>query len=351
MTQSAPSAVQHSAPVIRGASSYHALALVEEGGAVGTWSWDLATGDIAWSPGAIALLGLALSGGRAGFADFLLVVHPDDRQDEYAERERLAHFGGAFDREVRILRRGGGIRYLRNRGEAILGPDGRPAFAVGALTDMTPLREAEAARRIAARRLEALCAAMSGCTWVADATGRILDSHEFRALASLPRDLAPLWLDAVHPQDRLRIQRGWNDALASAQPFADIHRIGSGQTADAWYRTSVRPILSDGGSVAEWVGVVEPAARPGDAQGAGHTGHLPLTGAQIRAARAILNWSVGDLASHSGVSISTIRRAEMADGPSPTLRRDRLSALRDTLEERGITFLSEPGYKPGLRPN
>ena len=65
MTQSAPSAAYSPAPVIRGASSYHALALVEEGGAVGTWSWDLTTGDIAWSSGAIALLGLAPSPGPA----------------------------------------------------------------------------------------------------------------------------------------------------------------------------------------------------------------------------------------------------------------------------------------------
>ncbi len=351
MTQSAPSASYAAPPVIRGASSYHALALVEEGGAVGTWSWDLTTGDIAWSAGAVALLGFAHPGARAGFEDFLAVVHPDDRQDEYAERERLAHFGGAFDRELRIVRRGGGVRHIRNRGEAILGPDGRPVFAVGAITDVTPLREAEAARRVAARRLEAFAAAISGCLWVADAAGRILDSQEFRTKASLPRDAAPLWLDAVHPQDRLRMQRGWNDALASGEPFSDTHRIGSGQAADAWYRTSVRPILADGGCVAEWVGVLEPTVRPLDASGAGRSGLPPLTGAQIRAARAILNWSVGDLAAHSGVSISTIRRAETVDGPPPTLRHDRLVALRDTLEERGITFVSEPGQKPGLRPS
>jgi transcriptional regulator with XRE-family HTH domain len=36
----------------------------------------------------------------------------------------------------------------------------------------------------------------------------------------------------------------------------------------------------------------------------------PLTSAQIRAARALIRWSAEDLARHSSVSVTTIRRAE-----------------------------------------
>jgi hypothetical protein len=43
---------------------------------------------------------------------------------------------------------------------------------------------------------------------------------------------------------------------------------------------------------------------------------LPLTSAQIRAARALIRWSAEDLARHSAVSVTTVRRAELT--PSTT---------------------------------
>jgi len=40
----------------------------------------------------------------------------------------------------------------------------------------------------------------------------------------------------------------------------------------------------------------------------------PLTSAQIRAARALLRWSAEDLARESTLGVTTIRRAELAEG-------------------------------------
>ena len=40
----------------------------------------------------------------------------------------------------------------------------------------------------------------------------------------------------------------------------------------------------------------------------------PLTSAQIRAARALLRWSAEDLARESALGVTTIRRAELAEG-------------------------------------
>ncbi len=352
MNQSVSSAAYGAvSPPMRGASSYHALSLVEDGGTVGTWSWDLSSGEIAWSPGALQMLGLSHGGSRASFEDFLQIVHPDDRQDEYAERERLAHFGGTFDREVRLVRRGGALRYVRNRGEAILGPDGRPAFAIGAMSDVTALREAEAARRVAARRLEALSSAISGHMWASDRTGRILDSAGFRVVGGLEAIAGPFWFEAVHPLDRLRVELAWTAAAEAGEPFTDVHRIRTDPRAEAWFRTSVQPVMGEAGGIAEWIGVLEPVARPAREPGtSGVSAKAAPTGCQVRAARAILNWSVGDLAEKSGVSVSTIRRAEAVDGLSPTLRRDKLAALRDTLESHGIELTAEAGRKPGVRP-
>jgi hypothetical protein len=73
-----------------------------------------------------------------------------------------------------------------------------------------------------------------------------------------------------------------------------------------------------------------------------------LTSAQIRAARALLRWSAEDLARESSLGVTTIRRAELAEGEtSMTTVND--SALRRTLEAAGVEFIEENGGGPGVR--
>ena len=74
----------------------------------------------------------------------------------------------------------------------------------------------------------------------------------------------------------------------------------------------------------------------------------PLTSAQIRAARALIRWTAEDLARHSPVSVTTIRRAELT--PSATaLTRANDQAIRRALEQAGIEFIDAEGGGPGVR--
>jgi transcriptional regulator with XRE-family HTH domain len=70
-----------------------------------------------------------------------------------------------------------------------------------------------------------------------------------------------------------------------------------------------------------------------------------VTSAQIRAARGLLNWTVRDLAEHSGVHRNTITRAETdATGPGHAT-----SAIRACLEKAGVIFIETNGDGPGVR--
>lgn len=73
-----------------------------------------------------------------------------------------------------------------------------------------------------------------------------------------------------------------------------------------------------------------------------------LTGAQMRAARALLNWSGQRLAEESGVSLHTIRRAEPIDGPLRMIPAN-ARAIRGALEAAGVEFIAENGGGPGVR--
>ncbi len=73
----------------------------------------------------------------------------------------------------------------------------------------------------------------------------------------------------------------------------------------------------------------------------------PISPSQVRAARAMLAWSMTDLAKAAGVSVSTVKRfdderlAPVTDGT--------VALMRDALETEGVRFLPDDGNGPGVR--
>ena len=75
---------------------------------------------------------------------------------------------------------------------------------------------------------------------------------------------------------------------------------------------------------------------------------MNATGAQLRAARNALRWSIDHLSSEAGISVRTIVRYEDHDGRPPS-RGGNLEKLVATLETAGIEFIGTPDDAPGIR--
>lgn len=74
-----------------------------------------------------------------------------------------------------------------------------------------------------------------------------------------------------------------------------------------------------------------------------------LTAAQIRAARALVDWSGPNLAQASGLSLPTIRRMESAVGPGRSSV-DNVEAVQRALEGAGVIFQpADDTAGPGVR--
>lgn len=69
---------------------------------------------------------------------------------------------------------------------------------------------------------------------------------------------------------------------------------------------------------------------------------------QIKAARALLDWSQEELASAADVSIPTIKRLEANDGPLGG-RGATIDKILNSLRRAGIEFIDENGGGPGVR--
>lgn len=73
-----------------------------------------------------------------------------------------------------------------------------------------------------------------------------------------------------------------------------------------------------------------------------------VSGAQIRAARALLGISAAELAQISGVGHRTLQRFEATDG-IPDGRTAVLQQLIKALESKGIVFKGDPINSPGVQ--
>jgi len=73
-----------------------------------------------------------------------------------------------------------------------------------------------------------------------------------------------------------------------------------------------------------------------------------ITSSQIRAARALLNWSREELAKNSGVGISALMRFEGAEKiPRGNIKTFEL--IQAAFEKAGIEFIGTPEDAPGVR--
>ncbi len=73
-----------------------------------------------------------------------------------------------------------------------------------------------------------------------------------------------------------------------------------------------------------------------------------FTSYQLRAARAILRWSIEDLSQKTGIGTTTLKRFESGDGvPNGHLRN--FETIKGVLEKAGIEFLGSPDEGAGVR--
>ncbi len=73
-----------------------------------------------------------------------------------------------------------------------------------------------------------------------------------------------------------------------------------------------------------------------------------VSGAQIRAARALLGLSAMQLSERAGVGWATLQRFESVDGV-PASKAGTLERVEKTLENAGVVFIGDPVNSPGVQ--
>ncbi|MCI0508267.1 MAG: PAS domain S-box protein [Gammaproteobacteria bacterium] len=110
---------------------------------IGTWDWNIKTGDLFWSERIPTLFGYNEGELQTNYDNFLRAVYPDDRQYVIDAVNNCVYQGEKYDIEHRCVWPDGTVRWMSERGDVIKNEHGEPSHMLGVVQDITPGKKAE----------------------------------------------------------------------------------------------------------------------------------------------------------------------------------------------------------------
>ncbi|HEY9145456.1 MAG TPA: PAS domain S-box protein, partial [Thiobacillus sp.] len=218
--------------------SRESLAEAQRIAGLGSWEWDIISGELRWSDGIYRIFGLSPEGSGATYATFIQLVHPDDRaRVEQAVKVSVEH-ARPYRIEHRVVRPDGSERVVQERGEVTLDANGNAVRMVGTVQDITEQKRAELRLHQAARVFENT----SEGVMITDADQRITAVNQaFTRITGYGED-------EVRGREPTLLRSGRHDGDYYRRMWAAI------QTSDRW-QGEIWNRRKDGADYPEWLNI------------------------------------------------------------------------------------------------
>ena len=109
------------------------LRLALEAGKMGTFEWNIQTGEIGWSPNLEAIHGLPAGTFSGTFESFEALIHPDDRAEVLANIRRCVETGADYEAEFRSATLDANPHWILGKGKVLARRPGRTVAHGGRL--------------------------------------------------------------------------------------------------------------------------------------------------------------------------------------------------------------------------
>jgi PAS domain S-box-containing protein len=246
---------------VDGTSLFEQQQLALEASGTGLWTWDVATDAVTWTAVCYTLVGADPAGDPLTFAGFLERVHEDDRGTLQAAVAASLAEGGKFEHSFRVVLPDGSVRWLVNHGRAVCSAAGRPIRMLGSVQDVSRQKHAEQRYAESEERLSLAVEASGLGIWTWDiSTGRVSWSKRCYEIHGLEEDQFAGTLEAfaalVHPEDRDRVLRSVQAAIAAHLPYVSEFRIVRPHGEVAWVTNRGRASYASDGTAVSVVGTI-----------------------------------------------------------------------------------------------
>jgi PAS domain S-box-containing protein len=314
---------------------------------LGDWSRGLYGRAMQWSSGLYRLLGLEPASQPSTLSLLDSLTHPEDRISPN-ELEADLYSGAPFEREFRVVQPRGTMRRVLMRGECLRNAEGAVTRAIGVAVDVTERHATAVALQEAQQKFRALVGVLDHPVRISRKDGGVVDIFGWEKVTgqTVADSLGAGWSQAIHPDDLETTRKAWMESAERGEPYEIEHRLRTATGEYRWYRSKALAPFKVMGLPTWRVGISLDIHAHKLAE-ATRTGWL--TGAQIRGARGILNWSLRDLAEATGISSATLRRLEETDG-AVHLSEQEAARVVESLFNAGVELFFPSVGKPGVRP-
>ena len=124
------------------------LSLIVDSARLGTWDWNIETGELWWSRACLEMFGLAPDT-RMSYGIFLETLHPEDRERVDQAVRRALEEPQEYSVEMRAVWPDGTVRWVASRGRAYFNEAGQAIRMSGAAVDIDRLKDTEENLRLA----------------------------------------------------------------------------------------------------------------------------------------------------------------------------------------------------------
>lgn len=128
------------------AEAQRQLAMALNAARMGTWSWDIVTGELEWSEKLLAIHGFAPGEFAGTYEAFLGCIHPDDRGNVADSVRKAVEERATYDTEFRVPFRDGSLHWVAGHGQVFVDTQGAPTRMIGIGRDITDRKNSEMER-------------------------------------------------------------------------------------------------------------------------------------------------------------------------------------------------------------
>lgn len=147
----------------------------EEIAHIGSWDWNILTGDLRWTDEIYRIFGQLPQAFGATYEEFVETIHPEDRDSvSAAVGKTVADENTPYSIEHRIVRPNGEIRVVHERGKVYRNDSNEPVRMIGTVHDITERKEFEKALRAERNFVNAILDSAGALVIVLDHTGRVV---------------------------------------------------------------------------------------------------------------------------------------------------------------------------------
>jgi len=199
---------------------------------MGTWNWNIQTGQIVWSDNMEALFGFRRGEFDGSYAMFVSRLHPEDRDRVLHAIERSVATGAEYNTEFRVVYPSGQIRWAQSKGQVFYNEAGQPVRMAGVDLDISASQQLRAEKEVLLQREQAAREEAEAANLSKDEFLAVV-SHELRsplnAILGWARLLRTRELDKETTNRALEtIERNTQTQVQLIEDLLDVSRIMRG---------------------------------------------------------------------------------------------------------------------------